>query len=76
MWNQKTDALFLEMRQDAVLIFDKKHMKLQYLNPAAKILFPDAGPDRAPGRKPAGIGSGNFQTPEGRRRKTLFSVRS
>ena len=47
MWNQKTDALFLEMRQDAVLIFDKKHMKLQYLNPAAKILFPDAGPDAA-----------------------------
>ena len=41
MWNQKTDELFLTLREDAVLIFDKEHKKLLYLNPAAKALFPD-----------------------------------
>ena len=42
MWDQATDKLFLKMREDAVLLFEKQPMRLLYLNDAAKSLFPDA----------------------------------
>lgn len=40
MWNRETDRMFLEMRQDAVLLFDAESLKLIYLNPAAQQIFP------------------------------------
>ncbi len=41
MWNHQTDRMFLEMREDAVLIFEQDSHKLLYLNPAAAQLFPN-----------------------------------
>lgn len=41
MWNQTTDKMFLELREDAVLIFEQQSLKLLYLNAAAKIIFPE-----------------------------------
>ena len=43
MWNQETDRMFLELRDDAVLIFGRTNLELLYMNPAAQKLFPDAG---------------------------------
>ncbi len=45
MWNQETDRMFLKLREDAVLIFAQDSMKLLYLNPTAKIYFPDTNAD-------------------------------
>lgn len=42
MWNHTTDRMFLELRDDAVLLFSQSKLKLIELNPAAKRLFPDA----------------------------------
>ena len=41
MWNHQTDRMFLEMREDAVLIFEQDSLKLLYLNPAAAQYFPE-----------------------------------
>ncbi len=41
MWNQQTDRMFLEMREDAVLIFAQDSQKLLYLNQSATNYFPD-----------------------------------
>lgn len=41
MWNHQTDRIFLEMREDAVLIFEQDSLKLLYLNPAAAQYFPE-----------------------------------
>ncbi|MBQ5337827.1 MAG: hypothetical protein J6Z40_01510 [Oscillospiraceae bacterium] len=41
MWNQQTDRMFLDMREDAVLIFDRNTLKLLYLNQTASKYFPD-----------------------------------
>lgn len=43
MWDQNTDKMFLELREDAVLLFDRASLRLMYLNPAGKKLFPDTG---------------------------------
>lgn len=40
MWNRETDRMFLELRQDAVLLFDAESLNLVYLNPAAQRIFP------------------------------------
>lgn len=40
MWTHETDRKFLEMRRDAVLLFEQNTMKLIYLNPAAQQIFP------------------------------------
>lgn len=42
MWNQETDRTFLELREDAVLLFEQDTLKLLYLNPAARKFFPQA----------------------------------
>ncbi len=42
MWNHTTDRMFLELRDDAVLLFSQSSLKLIELNPAAKKLFPEA----------------------------------
>ncbi|MCQ2416761.1 MAG: hypothetical protein MJ071_03000 [Oscillospiraceae bacterium] len=42
MWNQQTDMMFLELREDAVLIFEKENRKLLYCNTSAKKIFADA----------------------------------
>ena len=47
MWDQNTDRMFLELRDDAVLIFGQQSLRLLYRNPAAKAVFPDAEPDAA-----------------------------
>ncbi len=39
MWDRKTDRLFLELREDAVLLFDQQTMQLIYMNSAAKTLL-------------------------------------
>ena len=44
MWDQTTDRMFLELRDDAVLLFGQQSLKLLYLNPAAERLFPEAAP--------------------------------
>ncbi len=44
MWDHTTDRMFLELRDDAVLLFGRQSLKLLYLNPAAQKLFPDAVP--------------------------------
>lgn len=42
MWDQDTDRMFLNLRDDAVLIFGRQSLRLIYLNPAAKTIFPEA----------------------------------
>lgn len=41
MWNQQTDRMFLEMREDAVLIFAQDSLRLLYMNASAANYFPD-----------------------------------
>ena len=45
MWDQDTDRMFLELRDDAVLIFGQQSLRLLYRNPAANTIFPGAAPD-------------------------------
>ena len=45
MWNQQTDRMFLEMREDAVLIFEDTSLKLLYINKSATNYFPDTNSD-------------------------------
>ena len=45
MWNQQTDRMFLEMREDAVLIFAQDTLKLLYINASAAKIFPDTSED-------------------------------
>ena len=40
MWNHETDKMFLELRDDAVMLFERDSKKLIYLNHTAKKLFP------------------------------------
>ena len=47
MWDQTTDKLFMKLREDAVMLFEKKNLKLIYLNDSAKMLFSDAEPGTA-----------------------------
>ena len=42
MWDQTTERSLLELREDAVLLFDALSMDLLYLNSPASALFPDA----------------------------------
>lgn len=45
MWNQQTDRMFLEMREDAVMIFEQNSLKLLYINASASNYFPDTNED-------------------------------
>ena len=42
MWNQTIERALMELREDAVLLFDAQGLELLYLNSAAKALFGDA----------------------------------
>lgn len=42
MWDQTTERSLLELREDAVLLFDAQDLRLLYLNSPAAELFPDA----------------------------------
>ena len=42
MWDQTTDKMFLKLREDAVMLFEKQSLTLMYLNESAKRLFSDA----------------------------------
>lgn len=41
MWNHQTDRMFLDMREDAALIFEQSTLKLLYLNSTASLYFPE-----------------------------------
>ena len=41
MWNQTTDRMLLELRADAVLLFDRQSERLLHLNPAAVTMIGD-----------------------------------
>ena len=42
MWNQSIDISLLELREDAVLIFEQESMQLRFLNQSARRIFGDA----------------------------------
>lgn len=42
MWNQTIERALMELREDAVLLFDAQNLELLFLNSAAKELFGDA----------------------------------